>query len=225
MSTCFTVNSPYLFTLCCITCIATKSNYILKILRSGFILNFPKKLKLLRTNLNVPQKFIADELGVTRQAYSLYETGKRYPPLDTLEKLCIIFEVDMNELTGVTQERISSMGLANLRSLRIHATKSEDEIAQFLQVPPSTYRDWEAARKPICKIAARQLAEYFHVTTNYILGIPNKSLPKDSTVKAVEEVANVICVNGTDGIAKFFRIEKVQDDMADIFIQAMKEPE
>ena len=47
----------------------------------------------------ITQADVAGKLSITRQAYSHYETGRRVPPLDVMEKLCSVFGIDMNTLT------------------------------------------------------------------------------------------------------------------------------
>lgn len=55
-------------------------------------------LKELRTSRKIAQQEIADYLGVSRQCYSNYETGKREPDFETLLKLGEYFEVSVDYL-------------------------------------------------------------------------------------------------------------------------------
>lgn len=50
-------------------------------------------LKQLRTEKGVSQQVIANYLNITKQAYSLYELGKREPDFETLLKLGEYFDV------------------------------------------------------------------------------------------------------------------------------------
>ncbi len=59
---------------------------------------FNERLKQLRTEKNVSQRVIAEYLGVTKQAYSLYELGKRDPDNDALYALSEYFEVSLDYL-------------------------------------------------------------------------------------------------------------------------------
>lgn len=56
------------------------------------------RLKELRLNKGVSQAVIADYLGVTKQAYSLYELGRREPDFETLLKLGEYFDVTIDYL-------------------------------------------------------------------------------------------------------------------------------
>lgn len=56
------------------------------------------KLKFLRTQQNISQSVIADILGITFQAYSLYENDLREPTFSTLEKICRYYNVSTDFL-------------------------------------------------------------------------------------------------------------------------------
>jgi Predicted transcriptional regulators len=57
-------------------------------------------LKLLRKRKGMLQDDVAKYLGLTRPAYSHYETGKRVPDGEMLEKLADLYEVTIDELMG-----------------------------------------------------------------------------------------------------------------------------
>ena len=55
---------------------------------------FSDKIRELRKQKGVSQAVVAEYLGITKQAYSLYETGKREPDFDSLLKLADYFGTD-----------------------------------------------------------------------------------------------------------------------------------
>lgn len=59
---------------------------------------FEKNLKRLRSQRNLKQEDLAEQLSVTRQTVSGWETGRRQPDLDTLKKLAAALDVDVHEL-------------------------------------------------------------------------------------------------------------------------------
>lgn len=59
---------------------------------------FPETLKNLRHSRQLTQPDLADILGTSRSAVSMYETGKREPDFETMEALADYFNVDMNYL-------------------------------------------------------------------------------------------------------------------------------
>lgn len=58
------------------------------------------RLKQLRLKKKISQQELADEIGVTRQAISLFEKGEREPKLETWIKLAKYFDVPMGYLQG-----------------------------------------------------------------------------------------------------------------------------
>lgn len=66
---------------------------------------FQDKIKELRTTKRMTQQQVADILGITRPAYTAYESGKRQPDFDTLQKLAEIYEVSTDYLLGTTDKK------------------------------------------------------------------------------------------------------------------------
>lgn len=74
--------------------------------------NFSEKIRDLRKRKGVSQAAIAEYLGITKQAYSLYETGKREPDFETLLQLAKYFDTDADSLlTGSDTARVSDTRL------------------------------------------------------------------------------------------------------------------
>ncbi len=61
---------------------------------------FGEKLKELRTNRNIFQKDLAEYIGVSRAIISQYESGDKYPSIDTIEKIAEYFGVTIDYLLG-----------------------------------------------------------------------------------------------------------------------------
>ena len=57
-----------------------------------------ENLRQLRLSRGLTQEQVADLLGVTRQAVSGYESGRTRPDIDTLQRLCEIYHVDLGGL-------------------------------------------------------------------------------------------------------------------------------
>ena len=63
-------------------------------------MNIGEKIYELRTEKNLSQGDLADRLDVSRQSVSKWENNTAVPDLDKLIKLCDVFEISLDELTG-----------------------------------------------------------------------------------------------------------------------------
>ncbi|MFP9210935.1 helix-turn-helix domain-containing protein [Enterococcus faecalis] len=61
---------------------------------------FHIKIKELRNEKKLTQQEVADYLGITRPAYTAYESGKRQPDFESLQKLATLFNVTTDFLLG-----------------------------------------------------------------------------------------------------------------------------
>lgn len=59
---------------------------------------FQENLRKIRKEQNLSQEQLADELGVSRQAISKWESGTAYPEMDKIIQLCEKFNVNMDDL-------------------------------------------------------------------------------------------------------------------------------
>ena len=60
--------------------------------------NLSKNLKLLRKEVGLTQKQVAEKLGITYQSYQAYELGITVPTLQNFIRLAKIFDVSYEEL-------------------------------------------------------------------------------------------------------------------------------
>lgn len=63
-----------------------------------------------------------------------------------------------------------------IRDLREDADKTQKEIAQLLGTTQQYYANYETGKRPLPIDRLRELCLYYHVSADYILGLP-KDLP------------------------------------------------
>lgn len=63
--------------------------------------SFGMRLKALRTDLDLKQSDVAEELGISQSVYGNYEQDKRSPDFETLVKLCVFYHVSADYLLSV----------------------------------------------------------------------------------------------------------------------------
>ena len=66
--------------------------------------NFNENLKEARLKSGISQKDLAENIGVAKSTYSLYESGKREPNVDTITKIASSLNVSADTLLGIDNE-------------------------------------------------------------------------------------------------------------------------
>lgn len=74
------------------------------------------RIRELRTEKNISQQKLADEISVTRQAISLFEKGERDPKLETWIKLAKHFGVHVGYLRGIEDKSEPASELEHQKS-------------------------------------------------------------------------------------------------------------
>lgn len=75
---------------------------------------FKDVLKALRKDYDLTQEQLADRMGISKSAISMYENGNRKPDYEALEAFADIFNVDMNTLLGNVTKSTSPDSLSPL---------------------------------------------------------------------------------------------------------------
>ncbi len=71
---------------------------------------------MLRKEINLSQKELADKLELNKSQITSYELGDRTPPIDNLIKIANFFNVSLDFLVGLNDEEISKeIELNNLK--------------------------------------------------------------------------------------------------------------
>lgn len=70
-------------------------------------MKFGENLQKLRKEKGISQEQLAEQLGVTRQSVSKWESGNSYPEMDKIVAICNLFHCDMDVLINkdITEER------------------------------------------------------------------------------------------------------------------------
>ena len=66
--------------------------------------NFNENLKEARLKSGISQKDLAENIGVAKSTYSLYESGKREANVDTIKKIASSLNVSADTLLGIDNE-------------------------------------------------------------------------------------------------------------------------
>lgn len=61
-------------------------------------MSFSENLQFIRTHAGVTQEQLAEQLNVSRQSVSKWESGASFPEMDTLLRICDLYSVDLDTL-------------------------------------------------------------------------------------------------------------------------------
>jgi Zn-dependent peptidase ImmA (M78 family)/transcriptional regulator with XRE-family HTH domain len=121
-----------------------------------------KCLQEQRKRVRLSQTAVSDQLKVTRQVVSAYESGKRAVSAQELQLLCNLFRIYPNDLLGFTRAAaVGFVGAVDFRMNEATAALSDNdrrEVAEFLRrIPPdgdaylsrwrTSHRTYTAARR------------------------------------------------------------------------------
>ena len=62
--------------------------------------DFVSRLQLLKSQKNITQKSIPENIGISLRAYQYYEKGQREPSMSVLIALADLFDVSLDYLVG-----------------------------------------------------------------------------------------------------------------------------
>ena len=71
-----------------------------------YMVDFGKRLRLLRQAKGMTQKQLADQLGLTKSVISAYETDLRSPSYDVLVRIAAIFSTTTDSLLGMDHREL-----------------------------------------------------------------------------------------------------------------------
>ena len=86
--------------------------------------NFNENLKNARIRKGMSQKAVAEEIGVAKSTYSLYESGNREPNVQTIKKIADVLSVSADDLLGLNEEP---------QTLAAHFTGAEYTDEEFVK--------------------------------------------------------------------------------------------
>ena len=87
---------------------------------------FGAKLKNCRKDMSLSQKELGQKIGVSESTISLYESNKRFPDAETLQKISSLFNVSLDYLLGKAEIKKSN-------ELPPLSPKDERDIARDLE--------------------------------------------------------------------------------------------
>lgn len=140
-----------------------------------------KRLFDLREYKDLSQIKLADYLGITQQTYSLWEEGTKIIPLKHLNNLSNFYEISMDYIVGLTDEKNNS-GIIKLTELnkneigsRIKKIREDNnltlrDLAKELNTTSSTISAYETGKTLILTAFAYQICIKYNVSLDWLCG-------------------------------------------------------
>lgn len=100
-----------------------------------------ERLRNRRKEMRLSQEQLADKIGITRQGYGHYETGRNEPDFETLIKISEILQCSLDYLLGktyITDENEISKDLEEI--VEISQVVKESGINEFHLLNPENWR-------------------------------------------------------------------------------------
>lgn len=96
------------------------------------------RLRELRTSKHLTQQQVADKIGLTRPAYTAYETEKRVPDGPMTAKLATIYGVSTDYILGRTNDKLTLSDKDNKNRKKVVDIDDNDVIMSFegKPIPP-----------------------------------------------------------------------------------------
>lgn len=90
-------------------------------------MNLADNLKRIRKEHNLSQEQLAEELGVSRQSVSKWESGQAYPEMDKVLQLCKLFDVNIDELLNQNIKEVTKA-----KQSKININKYIDDFLDYI---------------------------------------------------------------------------------------------
>lgn len=143
--------------------------------------NFYENLKKARLNNGLSQAQLAELLGVAKSTYSMYESGKREPNIQTIRKIADILGVSVDELLGMDEICDYAMKVmaktVEPQTIAAHFDGDEyteeelEQIRQFAEFVKSRRNNLQSP--PITKMTAKEASDHLGVDISKYINKPD----------------------------------------------------
>lgn len=133
---------------------------------------FGERIAEQRKKLGLSQEELAEKLNISQKSISKYERGSRRPSYEVLVSMAALFGVTTDYLLGVDGGEKNMKN--RLKELREENGMKQSELGKLLNVQDAAISKYESGDIPLTGEKIIQLAEYFGVTTDYLLGLEGR---------------------------------------------------
>lgn len=138
--------------------------------------NISQRLQELMEMYNLKQADVVKKTGLDKSTISYYLSGKREPAQDNIFTIANAFDVNPAWVMGydVPMQNTNARHTQNIiRELREELHISQAELAEMLDVSPSTVSMWETGKRFPVRESINVLANILNADIDYIYGRTN----------------------------------------------------
>ena len=137
-----------------------------------------EKIKYLREELEITQNEIANKLDVTRSAYSLWELNKNVIPLNYLNKISNLYNVNIDYLAGLSNLKTTEFKKVEIdrkelgkriRAARKSINYTQEMLASKLNTTHSVISAYENGKTKIPTLFLIEIARLTNKSLNWFL--------------------------------------------------------
>lgn len=133
-----------------------------------------ERMKNIRTYDLITQEEIANQMGISKKTYGLYENNNALIPLKHLNTFCNYFDISLDYILGFTnikKYKISNKNINyRLKEFRKENTLSQEELAISLNYNKSTISKYENGISNISLDFLYTICKKYHISADYLLG-------------------------------------------------------
>lgn len=137
-----------------------------------------EKIKNLRDELEITQEEIASKLGCTRSAYSLWEINKNTIPLNYLNKLSNILNINIDYLVDLSNKKTIKFNKIDIdkeelgkriKIARKSINYTQDKLASKLNTTHSVISTYESGKTAVPTLFMIEIARITKKSLNWFL--------------------------------------------------------
>ena len=110
-----------------------------------------ERLRLIRENMDLSQRKMAEKLNVSKSTYARWETGENTIPLKHLANFCNLTNVNIDYVTNLSNNKILDKKIKidkikigkKLKEVRINNHLTQSELAKMINTTQSVISDYE----------------------------------------------------------------------------------
>ena len=108
-------------------------------------------IKFIRKENNLSQEQLAEQLGVSRQAVSKWESGQSYPEMDKVLLICKLYNYNIDELMNENVKEVSETNQS-----KININKYIDDFFEFITKTVDMLSSMKFKQKMKCFMDSRR---------------------------------------------------------------------